>query len=97
MNLKDVISELGGSIYQNPDRWEECFYKGWETADEYLSGRVLEKLKTAKEADKKYNGYFRNNVKALKAVIPQKISSDNSYITLGSPWVPTDVIDDFCV
>lgn len=95
MNLKDVISELGGSIYQNPDRWEECFYKGWETADEYLSGRVLEKLKTAKEADKKYNGYFRNNVKALKAVIPQKISSDDIYITLGSPWVPTDVIDDF--
>lgn len=95
MSLKDVISELSGSIYQNPDIWDECFYKGWETADEYLSGRVLEKLKNAKEADKKYKGYFKNNVNALKKVIPQRILADDIYVTLGSPWVPPDVIDDF--
>ena len=27
---KDVICALKGSIYQNPDTWDECFYKGWE-------------------------------------------------------------------
>lgn len=95
LSLKNVISELNGSIFQNPDIWNECFYKGWETADEYLSGRVLEKLKTAKEADKKYKGYFRNNVSALKKVVPKKISADDIYVTLGSPWVPPDIIDDF--
>ena len=31
-DLKTVISTLKGSVYQNPATWEECFYKGWETA-----------------------------------------------------------------
>lgn len=94
-SFKDVLSELSGSIYQNPDTWEECFYKGWETADMYLSGNILEKLRIAKAANAKYKGYFRENVKALKSVLPPKISADSIHITLGSPWVPTDVIDDF--
>lgn len=36
-DCKTIICALKGSIYQNPDTWGECFYKGWETADEYLS------------------------------------------------------------
>ena len=32
-DCKTVINTLKGSIYQNPDTWGECFYKGWETAD----------------------------------------------------------------
>lgn len=94
-SLKDVLSELSGAVYQNPASWGECFYKGWETADMYLSGNILEKLRTAKAANAKYKGYFRDNVKALKRVLPPKISADDIYITLGSPWVPPDVIDDF--
>ena len=39
-DLKTVIEELKGSIYQNPLHWGECFYKGWETAEEYLSGNI---------------------------------------------------------
>jgi N12 class adenine-specific DNA methylase len=35
--MKTVIESLKGSIFQNPLHWNECFYKGWETADEYLS------------------------------------------------------------
>ena len=37
---RTVIETLRGSIYQNPDTWGEDFYKGWETADEYLSGNL---------------------------------------------------------
>ena len=95
LDYKDVISSLHGAIYQNPDSWDECFYKGWETADEYLSGRILDKLNRAREANKKYKGYFRENVKALEKAVPKKVSTDDIYVTLGSPWVPTDVIDDF--
>ena len=95
MSLKNVITELGGAIYQNPDHWGECFYSGWETAEEYLSGRVVEKLKSARNADEKYKGYFSNNVKALETVIPQKISANEIYVTLGSPWLPEDIIDEF--
>lgn len=94
-DMKTVIGSLKGSIYQNPLYWNEVFYKGWETADEYLSGNLLYKYQTAKEANEKYNGYFESNLTALKAVMNPEIDSDDIYVTLGSPWVPTDIIDDF--
>ncbi|MBE7050910.1 MAG: hypothetical protein E7394_09160, partial [Ruminococcaceae bacterium] len=95
LSYKEVITALKGSIYQNPDSWNECFYIGWETADEYLSGRVVDKLKKAKRANEKYNGYFSENIDALKKVIPKSVSVEDIYVTLGSPWVPPDVIDNF--
>lgn len=64
-DYKTVIIALKGSIYQNPLTWNECFYQGWETADEYLSGNLMQKWKEAKKADRKYNGYFKDNVKPL--------------------------------
>lgn len=94
-DYKTVIETLKGSIYQNPDTWEECFYKGWETADEYLSGNLRRKLKSAREADRKYNGYFSDNVAAIIQVMPPAVASNDIYVTLGSPWVPTDIIDEF--
>lgn len=92
---KTVIEKLKGSIYQNPDTWGECFFEGWETADEYLSGNVRKKLKTAVEMNALYNGYFDENVKALSKVIPPAVSAEDIYVTLGSPWIPTDVIETF--
>ena len=94
-DLKAVISELKGSIFQNPLHWGECFYKGWETADEYLSGNIMHKYKVAKEANEAYNGYFSANIKALESVMEPDIDPKDIYVTLGSPWVPTDIIDDF--
>ncbi len=95
LSIKDVIAELSGSVYQNPDKWDECFYKGWEISEEYLSGKVFEKLKSAKKANEKYKGYFKDNVAALEKVLPQKVSAEDIYVTPGSPWVPEDIIDDF--
>ena len=94
-SLKEVIIELGSTIYQNPLYWEECFYKGYETADEYLSGNISEKLRIAEKYNAKYKGYFNKNVEALKLVKPKCISNDQIYITIGSPWVPTLIIDEF--
>lgn len=95
LTCKEVISALRGSIYQNPQTWDECFYKGWETADEYLSGNLIRKWQAAKEADRKYNGYFAENLRAIEAVLPPTVATKDIYVTLGSPWVPTDIIDDF--
>ena len=92
---KEVIETLRGSIYQNPDKWGECFYKGWETAEEYLSGNVRKKLEIAKEANEDYHGYFALNVKALKSVIPPMVCAEDIYVTLGSPWVPETYIAEF--
>ncbi len=94
-DYKSVILALKGSIYQNPLTWEECFYKGWETAEEYLSGNILQKYRTAEEANEKYNGYFEDNITALKSVLPSTVKAKDIYVTLGSPWVPVSVIDEF--
>ena len=94
-DYKTIIGALKGSIYQNPETWGECFYKGWETSEEYLSGNMMRKWKTAKEADKEYDGYFADNVKAIEKVLPPTVATKDIYVTLGSPWVPTDIIDDF--
>ena len=95
LEYKEIIGALRGSIYQNPMTWEECFYKGWETADEYLSGNIIRKRRAARKANIRYRGYFSENIKALQAVLPPTVAADDIYVTLGSPWVPTDVIDDF--
>lgn len=94
-DYKSVICALKGSIYQNPAKWKECFYKGWETAEEYLSGDVLEKLDIAIKANDYYKGYFEDNVTALKTVAEDMAEDSDIYATLGSPWIPTDVIDEF--
>lgn len=94
-DLKTVIQTLKGSIYQNPETWGECFYKGWETAEEYLSGNLMRKYRTAQKANITYQGYFSENLRAIKAILPAPVPSQKIYVTLGSPWVPTDIIDDF--
>ncbi|MBO4217080.1 MAG: DEAD/DEAH box helicase family protein [Clostridia bacterium] len=96
-DCKTVICALKGAIYQNPDTWDECFYKGWETAEEYLSGNMLRKWNSANRANRKYDGYFSDNLAAIEKVIPPAVATKDIYITLGSPWVPADIIDDFIV
>lgn len=94
-DYKTVIEALKGSIFQNPETWNECFYKGWETSEEYLSGNMIRKWKVAKKANEEYNGYFSDNVKAIEKVLPPTVATKDIYVTLGSPWVPSDIIDDF--
>ena len=94
-DYKTIIGVLKGSIYQNPETWGECFYKGWETSEEYLSGNMMRKWKAAKDANKEYNGYFADNIRAIEKVLPPTVATKDIYVTLGSPWVPTDIIDDF--
>ena len=90
-----VINALKGSIFQNPDRWGEDLYKGWETAEEYLSGNLRRKLKSARKANKLYPGRFSDNIFALRKLLPDTVDSGDIYVTLGSPWVPTEVIEAF--
>ena len=95
-NHKDIIIALKGSIYQNPEKWDNCFYKGWETADEYLSGNLRRKYALAKAANE-HTGMFSDNLEALERIMPPGVNTDDIYITLGSPWIPTRIIDKFIV
>ena len=95
--MEDVIAELKGSIFQNPLTWEETYYKGWETKEEYLSGNLRTKYKIAEEANKKYGEIFTPNLEAINKITEgsANITIDEIYFTLGSPWIPEEVIQNF--
>ena len=92
---RSVIKALRGAIFQNPDKWDEDDYRGFETAEEYLSGNLRRKLTSARRANKLYPGRFGSNITAIKKLLGDAVGAENIYVTLGSPWVPTEIIDDF--
>ena len=94
-DVDTVIRVLKGAIYQNPDTWGGDRLGGWETADEYLSGNLRRKLTSARNAGKMYYGRFTDNISALRKLLPKAVDGKDIYVTLGSPWVPAEVIDDF--
>ena len=60
----DIIDELNGVIFLDP------VYDDWQTADEYLSGNVRQKLREAEKAAVDSPGYVPN-VEALRAAQPK--------------------------
>jgi N12 class adenine-specific DNA methylase len=97
LSCSDALHALGSAVYQNPDSFDACFYKGWETADEYLSGAVFTKLQAAREAARRWPGLFERNIDALEAVLPAPVPASGIYASLGSPWIPPRIIADFAV
>lgn len=85
---QDVVKSLDGLIYENPAS------RNYETADEYLSGNVREKLEYAKEAAKQNKDYGKN-VQALEKVQPKDLVPEEISISLGVPWVPTTDVEAF--
>jgi N12 class adenine-specific DNA methylase len=86
--LQEIIRELDGLIYHNPES------NRYETADEYLSGDVKAKLRAAETAAALDHSY-QENVTALTAVQPKDLAPSQISARLGSPWIPTDVIEAF--
>jgi len=93
----EVISELREHIYQNPATFGGSYFEGWETSDEYLSGNIYKKLRDAMKACREYGQSFERNVTALRKICPATLGAEDIYVTTGSPWIPTDVIEDFIV
>lgn len=88
-----VAAELQGVIYRVPGR-EEDGRPVYQTADEYLSGDVREKLQTARLAAEA-SPEFAINVEALEKVQPQDLSASDIAVRLGATWLPTEVIEQF--
>ncbi len=91
----EVINALRGAIYRNPRKWDGTEDQGWETAAEYLSGNLREKLEEARQAERKYEGVFTDNIEALEALLPPEVKAEDIYVAPGSPWLPAEIIDDF--
>lgn len=89
-----LVSDLKGVIYHLPlFNDNENHYV---TADDYLSGNVIEKLNTAKIFKEiKRADWVNDNIKALERVQPEKIGASNIKVRLGATWLPEDIVNDF--
>ncbi len=93
--IDEIIGELKGEIYLNPIYYDKNnIRKGWEPADEYLSGNVRQKLDVAKVYCR-YNDVFNNNVDALKKVQPKDLEATEIDFKLGTVWIETSDIEKF--
>ena len=97
-DFETLINELRGKIYRNPLVAEEYtadrIEMGWETAEEYLSGYVVDKLAIA-EAKSKENDMYLENVRALREVQPVRLEASDIEVKLGATWIPTHYIEEF--
>ena len=84
----DIIDELNGVIFLDP------VYGDWQTADEYLSGNVRQKLREAEKAAVDSPGYLPN-VEALRAAQPKDLDASEIEVRLGATWIDKKYIQQF--
>ena len=85
---EEVAKELARVIFQNP------VTEKWETADEYLSGNVREKLATARVFAEN-RPEFAINVTALEGVQPKELDASEIKVRIGATWIEPKYIEDF--
>ena len=106
LGYEEVVSRLKEHIFQELTPAEIYAgradrYTGWRTRDEYLSGNVVEKLKTcraalaaldATETEEKdvLRAQLRHNEEALVGVQPKPLTSSEIRARMGATWVEAD-------
>ena len=85
---EELIDELNGVIFLDPVRGE------WQTADEYLSGDVRQKLREAETAAKDSPGYLPN-VEALRQAQPKDLDASEIEVRIGATWIDKEYIKQF--
>lgn len=94
-----VLAELGDAVFRNPFEVNpDDKYTGFETAEEYLSGKVVQKLELAEEYARTYpdDGYDKN-VNALRAVQPTPLTASEISVRLGASWVDEKYYKQFII
>ena len=84
----ELIDELNGIIFLDP------IHGNWQTADEYLSGNVRQKLREAEAAAVDAPGYAPN-VEALRQAQPKDLDASEIEVRLGATWISQDYIQEF--
>ena len=98
-DIPQMVQELEGVIFKDPssgafDMEKESWSQGWQTADEYLSGNVRQKLKDAQEAVQSYPE-FAVNVRALQQVQPKDLSAAEIDVRIGASWIAPEYYRQF--
>ena len=84
---EQIATELGDLIFHDPES------KSWQTADEYLSGNVRQKLAKAKASGPTY----ARNVTRLEQVQLEDVLPGDIDANLGCPWIPEQDIHAFAI
>ena len=90
---EEIAAELTGVIFKDPAFGNDPL-SGWQTADEYLSGNVRQKLRAAQRAADR-DPAFAVNVEALKAAQPKDLDASEIEVRLGATWIHPDYIRQF--
>lgn len=94
-NYDTVTDELGDAIFRDPVSVKEGDkYSGYVTAEEYLSGKVVEKLRIARHFAAEDTSYARN-VAALEKVQPEPLKADEISVRIGASWVDAEYYKEF--
>ncbi len=88
---QQAIAMLEDKIYINPA------LGSWETADQYLSGNVVEKLRVAERVveDQPGNTAYQRSLTAIRSRQPERTPFELLDFNLGERWIPIKYYEDF--
>ena len=89
-----ITTELSGVIFKDPAADADDPEAGWQTADEYLSGNVRNKLRMAQLAAESHPE-FRVNVEALEKAQPKDLEASEIDVRLGATWLDPSIVQQF--
>ena len=89
-----ITTELQGVIFKDPSADADEPEAGWQTADEYLSGNVRNKLRMAQLAAESHPE-FKINVEALTKAQPKDLEASEINIRLGATWLNPAIVQQF--
>ena len=89
-----ITTELSGVIFKDPAADADDPEAGWQTADEYLSGNVRDKLRMAQLAAESHPE-FKVNVDALTKAQPKDLEASEIDLRLGATWLDPSIVQQF--
>jgi N12 class adenine-specific DNA methylase len=98
MEREKILEDLKGIIFPNPEKTETHADEKtlhYETAGEYLSGNIGEKLRIARYYAEKEPEIYGDNVTALEASMPRKLEAHEIDVRLGATWIDKKYVEQF--
>ena len=99
--IPQIVEDLKGIIFKDPTTGPFDFEtdgpnwkRGWQAADEYLSGDVRRKLYWARIAAEKYPEYAVN-VEKLEQVQPKDLTAPEISVRIGASWIDPEYYQQF--
>ena len=94
---EEICNDLRGVIFLNPlyEAGSGNGQRKYLPADEYLSGNVREKLRTARLRAEASPELFAPNVEALEKVQPVDLTAAEISVRVGTTWIPPEDYEDF--